>query len=149
MQAYQRILVAIDFSDTCKQVLNRAIELGKQNKASINLIHIVEYLPPMDPGYDAVILPDWFENEQELVSQAEQFLHKLAAEHQIPVDQCHVIIGAPKLEIIRYSEENHIDLIVIGSHGRHGLQRLLGSTANPVLHHADCDVLAVRIKAPS
>jgi len=50
------------------------------------------------------------------------------------------------LEITRYADDKQADLIVIGSHGRHGLQRLLGSTATPVLHNAKCDVLAVRIK---
>jgi len=146
MQGYQHILVPMDFSDACSQVLNRAIELGKQNQARISLIHIVEYLPPMDPGYDSVILPDWYDNEKVLIEQAEKYLQKIADEHHIPQRQCKVINGAPKQEIIRYSEEHQVDLIVIGSHGRHGLQRLLGSTAYPVLHHANCDVLAVRIK---
>jgi len=50
------------------------------------------------------------------------------------------------LEIIKIAEENNVDLIIVGSHGRHGLALLLGSTANGVLHHAKCDVLAVRIK---
>ena len=44
------------------------------------------------------------------------------------------------------AEEHAVDLIVIGSHGRHGLQRILGSTASGVLHTATCDVLAVRIR---
>jgi len=48
-------------------------------------------------------------------------------------------------EIVQYAKDNHVDLIVLGSHGRHGAKLLLGSTANAVLHHAKCDVLAVRI----
>lgn len=54
-------------------------------------------------------------------------------------------MGSPKLEIVRVAEERQVDLIVVGSHGRHGLALLLGSTANGVLHHAKCDVLAVRL----
>ena len=52
--------------------------------------------------------------------------------------------GVPKLEIVRYAKEINADLIVIGSHGRGGVQRLLGSTANGTLHRAPCDVLVIR-----
>jgi len=55
-------------------------------------------------------------------------------------------MGSPKTEIIRVAQENGVDLIVVGSHGRHGLALLLGSTANGVLHYAPCDVLAVRLQ---
>jgi universal stress protein A len=51
----------------------------------------------------------------------------------------------PGPEIVRVAEEESADLIIVGSHGRHGLALLLGSTANNVLHHAPCDVMAVRL----
>jgi universal stress protein A len=57
-----------------------------------------------------------------------------------------VEIGTPKREIVRVAAEQKAELIVLGSHGRHGLQLLLGSTANGVLHQATCDVLAVRVE---
>ena len=58
-------------------------------------------------------------------------------------------IGSPKAEIIRIAEDMGADLIVVGSHGRHGIALLLGSTAASVVHHAKCDVLAVRLREPS
>jgi universal stress protein A len=63
----------------------------------------------------------------------------LDAEHQ------HIVLGRPEVEIHAKAEELGADLIVVGSHGRHGLALLLGSTANGVLHGAGCDVLAVRV----
>jgi universal stress protein A len=90
--------------------------------------------------------PDWVLNEEELVKNAEQSLKTLQQEHGIPDAERLVLSGSPKHEIVRFAEEQNVDLIVIGSHGRHGIGRLLGSTAYPVLHHASCDVLAVRIK---
>jgi universal stress protein A len=57
-----------------------------------------------------------------------------------------VVQGNTRREILRVAEENGVDLIVLGSHGRQGIQLLLGSTANAVLHGAPCDVLAVRVK---
>jgi len=54
--------------------------------------------------------------------------------------------GLPSHEIIVVAKEKSADLIVVGTHGRRGLQRLLGSTANSVINHAACDVLAVRLQ---
>ncbi|HEY9149438.1 MAG TPA: universal stress protein, partial [Gammaproteobacteria bacterium] len=64
----------------------------------------------------------------------------------IAVADQHVLQGNTRGEIQRLAEETKADLIVLGSHGRQGIQRLLGSTANGVLHGAPCDVLAVRIR---
>lgn len=54
--------------------------------------------------------------------------------------------GVPKQEITQVADEQQADLIVVGSHGRHGLELLLGSTTNAILHHANCDVIAVRLR---
>jgi universal stress protein A len=56
-----------------------------------------------------------------------------------------LVWGVPNQEIVQIAKQEQIDLIVVGSHGRHGLALLLGSTANSILHHATCDVLAVRL----
>jgi universal stress protein A len=56
-----------------------------------------------------------------------------------------MIWGTPKQEIVRLAEQEGIDLIVVGSHGRHGLSLLLGSTANSILHYAGCDVMTIRL----
>lgn len=145
MSAYQHILIAVDFSAACQHVLSRGIEIAGLNQADINLIHVVEYLPPMDFGYEPIIVPDWYSNEQEIIKQAEKSLKQLATENKIPQERTTVLSGSPKNEIIRFADEHHVDLIVLGSHGRHGIQRILGSTAGPILHNAHCDVLAIRI----
>src|SRR5690606_15629525 len=62
-------------------------------------------------------------------------------------ERTRVLIGRPETESHRFADENGVDLIVVGSHGRHGLQLLLGSTSSATLHRANCDVLAVRIKS--
>ena len=56
------------------------------------------------------------------------------------------VIGAPAPQIVDSAKDLGVDLIVVGSHGKHGLGLLLGSTANGILHHAHCDVLTIRIK---
>jgi universal stress protein A len=80
------------------------------------------------------------------MAEAKKRLHKLAVELSVSEDNVWLEMGSPKAEIVRVAEENKVDLIVVGSHGRHGLALLLGSTANGVLHHTRCDVLAVRLQ---
>jgi universal stress protein A len=57
-----------------------------------------------------------------------------------------VFIGAPAYDIRALAVELKADLIVVGTHGRHGLGLLLGSTANAIIHGVGCDVLAVRMR---
>ncbi len=76
---------------------------------------------------------------------ARDMLEPIAERLNIPEANIATPTGGVRREIIDYAQANEVDLIVLGSHGRHGLQLLLGSTANAVLHHANCDVLTVRI----
>ncbi len=83
--------------------------------------------------------------ERSALKQAGIQLVALASEQGIPADNCRIKLGAPAREIRALAEELKVDLIVIGTHARHGLGLLLGSTANGVLHGVGCDVLAVKI----
>ncbi len=145
MQLYRHILLAADFSEHGKTVSAKAKRLAEQNQARLSLIHVVDYLPVTDATYGPII-PFDVDLTEELTKIAEQRLADLGQE--LGVDKQHqwLEIGSPKLEIVRMAEENQVDLIVVGSHGRHGLAVLLGSTASGVIHHAQCDVLAVRFK---
>jgi universal stress protein A len=102
-------------------------------------------VPIIDAGYGADI-PFNMDLTTELMAEAKKRLGKLAQKLDITEDNLWLEIGSPKTEIVRVAKENKVDLIVLGSHGRHGLALILGSTANGVLHHADCDVLAVRLR---
>jgi len=143
MAVYQHILLAVDFSDHCKEVAKKAQQLAEQHQAKLSVVHVVDNLPVTDAAYGPI--PFDVDFTQELLDMAKNRLSQFAAGLDIPEAQRWMEIGSPKLEIVRIAEENQVDLIVVGSHGRHGLALLLGSTANGVLHHAKCDVLAVRI----
>jgi len=71
---------------------------------------------------------------------------KSAGEWEIQASQVEIAVGAPPLKIVEVANDEPADLIVIGSHSTHGLGLLLGSTATGVLHHAQCDVLIIRIR---
>lgn len=143
MSTYQHVLVAVDFSKDNQAVVERAMEIAQRNTAKLTLLHIVEYASIAYSG--DLIMPEEVMVDKELMQQADNQLRALKDTLNLPQVDTAVEIGSPKHEIVRVAEEREADLIVIGSHGRHGFQLLLGSTANGVLHLAKCDVLAVRV----
>ncbi|MCK5477758.1 MAG: universal stress protein [Methylococcales bacterium] len=145
MSHYKHILLAADFTDHGNEVADKAKELAENNQAQLSVVHVVDNLPITDAAYGPIIPFDGDLTEQ-LMDAARKRLAKMASELNVPEKRQWLEIGSPKLEIVRIAEENEVDLIVVGSHGRHGFSLLLGSTANGVLHHATCDVLAVRLQ---
>ena len=85
--------------------------------------------------------------ESQLGEELKQKLTNLGEKFSLPSDKLHILNGSPAHEIHRFAREMNTELVVIGTHGQKGLQLLLGSTANAVLHGAVCDVLSVRIGA--
>ena len=144
MAAYSHILLAVDFTPVTDTVTRQAMELCQEFKARLSLVHVVEFTQ-MDLSND-LVLPQELEIDQERMKQARQRLEELAKNIGVDKSECFVSQGSTRREILRLAKELNTNLIVIGSHGREGIQRLLGSTANAVLHGAPCDVLAVRIK---
>ncbi len=144
MADYERILVAVDFSPVARKLLVRARQLAEQYQAQALLLHVVEYIPPLDPSGDLLVAPLWDLDERELLALAQKKLTALAEQQGWPDCRREVLLGSAKREIAKCAQEQQCDLIVIGSHGRQGIGRLLGSTAVGVLHRAHCDVLAVR-----
>jgi len=144
MPGYSHILLAVDFSASAEAVAGKALQLSQAFATRLSLIHVVEFVP-VDLSNE-LVLPQAAEMDQELLQLAEQRLKELAT--RVGVQNCPRIVvqGNTRREILRVAEENQVDLIVLGSHGRQGIQLLLGSTANAVLHGAPCDVLAVRVK---
>jgi len=142
MAGYKRILVGLDLSEESSQVLDKAGEIGRAFAADLSLAHVIE---PLTFAYGGDIPMDLSEVQEQLQTQATEQLRKAAGKLNVPAERQHVVLGQPATEIHRLAEELEADLIVIGSHGRHGLALLLGSTANGVLHGASCDVLAVRV----
>lgn len=142
-QPYQHMLVAVDFSPGTEDVVARAHDLSQRYMARVSLVHVVE---PMLMEYTGeLVLPEDLDLERQLVDSGRDRLAELGERLHVRDSDRHVLVGSPRTEIVRIAEDNGADLILVGSHGRHGLSLLLGSTANAVLHHAPCDVVAVRI----
>ncbi|MBD9481724.1 universal stress protein [Pseudomonas sp. PDM14] len=141
---YQHILIAVDLTDECHPVVQRALAVAASSGARASLVHIIE---PMAMAFGGDVPMDLSLLQQQQFDQARERLESFTAQYpQLSSDQRHLVYGQPRQEIHRLVSEQGCDLIVVGSHGRHGLALLLGSTANDVLHGAPCDVLAVRLK---
>lgn len=145
MSAYTHLLLAIDFSANSDHVIGRGLAVARAFDARISLIHVVEFTQ-VDLSNE-LVMPQELELDQELLALAETRLQETAQKHGLAEHPRFVRHGSTRREILQLAEEENVDLIVVGSHGRSGIQLLLGSTANAVLHGAPCDVLAVRVKS--
>ena len=145
---YKQVLVAVDTTDEAEDVVKAAREIADEKDSAISIITVIR---PMTDFY--VNLYSTLEDnariglESQAVESATAWLSDLAKRYGIDQSAVTVIIGTPAVEIRRLAEKLDVELIVLGTHGRHGLGLILGSTANAVLHGAPCDVLAVKVHA--
>lgn len=144
MPIYYNIVLALDLSQEAEQVIERGKALMQQNECRMTLLHVVEPVVT-ESSYDLITsLPADFDDN--LRAQAEDFLQRKRDAFGLKHAEVRVESGSVKSEILRVAEDCGADLIVVGTHGRHGVSLLLGSTANSILHGTPCDVLAVRIQ---
>ena len=143
---FKHILCPIDFSDNSSKIIELAVKLSEQHGHIILFHHSVLISPVQGP--DAAI---GFEADQELRDMAKQQLEDMAAEFKVKFptrtfETHHSFLMSITDEINEVAKEKHVDIIVMGTHGRTGLKRLLmGSIAEDVLRHADCPVFLVKV----
>lgn len=137
---YNKIIVAVDFSDSTDQVVERAVELAGDS-SKLTLVHGVEPIPTVW-GMESYAM-DPVELQNKIVESAAATLAEFGDKHGIPADRQRVELGPVAASIRDLQEKLNADAIVIGSHGHSGWKLMLGSTANKLLHGARCDVLTV------
>jgi universal stress protein A len=142
MSQYHKILVAIDLGEDSAAVVQRGRAIADPNGAELHLIHVIE---PLSFAYGGDIPMDFSSIQAEIQQQATQQMRRFADSNKVDEQHQHIVMGKPEVEIHALAEQLGTDLIVVGSHGRHGFALLMGSTSNGVLHGANCDVLAVRV----
>ena len=143
MSGYSHVLIAVDLTDESAAVVHRGLEVARRFNARVSLLHVVEFIP-VDPAGEA-LLPPPLDLEGELLQGARQRLDTLCVSLGLNDAPRRVEVGSIKAELLRVARDDKADLIVLGSHERHGLALLLGSTEKAILHKAPCDVLAVRL----
>jgi universal stress protein A len=142
MSTYKHLLVGLDLSPESQQVVDRVKFLFSDSDIKISICHILE---PLAFTYGGDIPVDLSDVQLQLEQQAKERLAALSGQLNVAEENQYIVLGQPAKEMHRIASEDGVDLIVVGSHGRHGLALIFGSTSNSVLHGANCDVLAVRI----
>lgn len=146
MSNYKHVLVAVDVTEEAAEVLEKAKQAAADSGAQLSAITVVRPLTHAYTGIEVAGLAAAAVNfEAEARASVEQSLGDVCAAHGIDAAHRQVTFGVPAVEIKQHAEDIGADLVVLGSHGRHGLGLLLGSTANAVLHGANCDILTVRV----
>ncbi len=144
MKKYKHILLATDLHSDNQPVIEQAVALAKRNDAKLSVINVLPHIP----YYMASGVPSISDLEDYLEEENMKHLKALEAQINLEAD-FHLLHGSPKRKIVKLAEELNCDIIVIGSHGRYGVERFIGSTANGVLQRAHCDVLIIRIGKPA
>ena len=146
MGVTQNILVPTDFSKSSELALGAARMLAEQNDARVTLVHVLA-IEPLAVGQ----VQQDMERNRELEAAVHGHLDAVREEHfggLADVKTVLVRAGHTAIAICELAEEQGVDMIVMATHGRTGLARLLiGSVAEAVIRHAPCPVLLLRSKA--
>jgi universal stress protein A len=142
---YKSILLAVELSRDDEQVISKAQRIADQYGSRISIIHVLDNIPMPDTAYGTEI-PLYEGLNDELLNIKKTRLSQIGEGLGLDSSRVRMVWGLPHQEIIRMAGEESTDLIIVGSHGRHGIALLLGSTASGVLHHSPCDVLAIRLR---
>lgn len=142
MSNYKNILVAIDINAPYQSIISKALSIC-QSVEDINLLYVsipTTYIRPYLYGMEYNTI-----NDGDRMVFAREKRADIAREFGLNQHNVIAKLGAPAQDIKDIANEKHMDLIVIGTHGKSGFALLLGSTANAVLHGAKQDVLAIRV----
>ena len=146
MDDIRRILVPVDFDERALAALDWAGELARRTGAQIDLIHVWQmptFIRPSvywEAGSDEERLTAYLENETR--AKYDELAVK-AAESKVTISERRIERGEPSRVILDVAQSGDYDLIVMGTHGRSGVGRVLGSVAARVLQHAPCPVMTL------
>ncbi len=141
----QHVLVPFDDSEQSREALAYALE--QRPEARVSVLYVID---PSAAAFDSpltagpVAAEDWFEDARENAETLLETAVDIAADHGRQVETDHAV-GRPADAITSFAEEEDVDAIVMGSHGRSGLTRVVvGSVAETVVRRAPCPVTVVR-----
>ena len=151
MQSVNSVLTPIDFSENADTVFKAAVFLAKTFKAELHVVFVVQnfedytgfFVPPIN-------LPNL---EEELYASAQQKMESFIAQHKELCDEARISAVSSKVlsgdvgeEVVKYAEQKKVQLIVMGTHGYKGLERIMfGSVAEKVVKTAHCPVLTLNL----
>lgn len=142
VEQYKNILVAVDGSEQSYDALREAVETAQANDSQLKILYVLnDKLANIPVHLDTMTLyKSVQEHSDYVVDQVQGYLKDTEVSFEIVR-----LTGNPKREIINYSKENNIDLIVLGSTGLDAIDRfIIGSTTQYIVNHASCNVMVVK-----
>lgn len=141
---FKKILFPVDFSEASEHILPYVLSLAEKYQAQLHTVYVtrdMSYFTELDVPY-----PSIYAFNQDIKQGAEKtmrdFCQNKLAGHAVG---CQVLIGDPATELVNFIEENDIDLVVMGTHGRKGINRLVfGSVAESLIRNSPVPVMTVR-----
>lgn len=141
MLRFRTILHPTDFSERSQDAFELACVLTRDHGSRLVLLHVTD--PPTIAAYGQSVVPL---DSEKLRQEAEARLDGLEVPHADVRAERRLVEGVPAAEVLRIAQEIEADVIVMGTHGRTGLKRLLmGSVAEQVVREANCPVLTVSV----
>ena len=142
MTTYKRALIGLDLSSESSKILVKAIEFCRALSIETIVAHIVE---PVAFAYTGDVPVDISNVQQTIEDHAKERLEELINQANVNIDEQCIEVGQPAHELYQLAATKNADLIIIGSHEKHGLALLMGSTSSGVIHSSKCDVLALKV----
>jgi universal stress protein A len=152
---YKNVMACVDFSPHSKRAVRRAMKIVKESNAKLVLVNVVDesalydlYYDPAGMGFTVTeFSQEGLEGSmtlvESLIDKSNTQMKALLSELGLSQEQGIVLTGRPNSTLNSYAEAQDIDLIVMGTHGRRGIDRVLGSSTRYVQSHARCEVLSV------
>jgi|GEM_PF-481500 len=137
MKQYKNIVIGVDLAEPLEPLLAQAKLFANHQHSHFHLVHVYPAL--------SMTVPYATEYEGQLVRDLKVKLEELTQHFAGLAMTTHLVQGNASIELVKLASSLEANLIVVGSHGKHGVELLLGSTANGVLYGCSCDILAVRI----
>jgi len=143
---FKKILYPIDFSEHTEEITTYAVNIAKKYGSELHLLHVIPNLNYFTP-YESFLTPEnLIAMERNIEKGIEKDFEKVTKKIDIPVRKI-TRTGIAFVEIIDYIKEENIDLVVMGTHGRSGIEHILiGSVAEKMVRKSPCPVLTIRPK---
>ena len=143
---FEKILCPVDFSEFTDEILAYAVNIAKRFDSELHLIHVIPNLNYFTP-YESFLTPEnLVAIERNIEGEVGRDFDKITKKLDLPFKRI-VKTGVTFVEIIDYIKDQGIGLVVMGTHGRSGIEHILiGSVAEKVVRKSPCPVLTVRPK---
>ena len=144
---FKKILCPVDFSEFTDEILSYAEIIAKRFDSELHLIHVIPNLSYFTP-YESFLTPEnLVAIERNIEGEVGKDFDKITKKLDFPFKRI-IKTGVTYVEIIDYIKQWGIDLVVMGTHGRSGIEHILiGSVAEKVVRKSPCPVLTVRPKS--